>query len=137
MTQIADYLFMYLNSEIYCVTPDGIGKLCTLSMLGNHGLGMNPGYKEYAPENGVIKPILRPWSDITEEEKKELEIVAERFENRLLVQSNYESMRKALKMRIDIFGLIEDGVAESTDDYPEIYAKPGDHNKKFPYTNKS
>lgn len=70
MKDLKDYLHLYLNSEIFCLTPNGKGKLITLGMLGLFGFGMSPGYKEF--EAKEVKPILRRLSSMTEEEWKDI-----------------------------------------------------------------
>lgn len=70
--KLEDYLHFYLPYNIKCETPKGIGLMCTYGIAGIAiGFGMNPGYKEFMPSEG-IKPIFRPLSDISDGEAVEL-----------------------------------------------------------------
>ena len=104
--KLSDYLPLYtgckviINSGAFNITG-GIGRLvgCTESRsLVNYKDDLLP------IEIVDIKPILRPFSDMTKEEKEE--------NYRLTVkQTQYEATRYLLKLGIDIFGLIDAGLA--------------------------
>lgn len=72
--KITDYLHLYMGCRVN--TPDGARKLLGLNGLGNATVETHP--KEIAPSTGYflyhesqVTPILRPLSDMTEEEAKE------------------------------------------------------------------
>lgn len=71
--KLEDYLHLYIPYGIYCETPSGKGKMCTLGILGEFGFGMSPGLKVFKPEE--VKPYLRKLSSMSEEEMIEVLLI--------------------------------------------------------------
>lgn len=94
MKDIKDYLHIYLQSGVYCQTPDGIGKLGMLGILGRFGFGMNPGYKEF--DASEVKPLLRPLSAIDWREVVEYFELPESAE---LVKTDFNKKRAEFQYR--------------------------------------
>lgn len=123
--QISDYLHLYLGCEV--MTPAGQGKLfqCSyeLEMAGIvYGI-MGPDFEEWVKHED-IKPILRPLSDMTEEEGIDAE--KEWNNGRRLGESISQALNIANAFRIkhllskhfDLFGLIESGLAIDKTKHP-------------------
>ena len=120
--KIEDYLHLYLGSEAtVCagdIDIDGIGLLVKIDTnYGQKTAIVEKG--KFCSEVGVefIKPILRPLSDITKKEKKEMvdtqeKLVIHGYDKpvNLLVDSG-ETFRYLLSKGFDLFGLIEAGLA--------------------------
>jgi hypothetical protein len=102
--KIQDYLHFYFGCKVQ--TPKGVGTFCTIGVLGLIGCGMNPGYEQFEPES--IKPILRPLSDMTEDEKSYLGYSA--MINDEIIWTP-EKFRYALANKLDLFNLIHEGLA--------------------------
>jgi hypothetical protein len=104
MKEIKDYLHLYLGCEMLTVD----GRIVTLN-LTNLGFALK----------GIIgselsKPILRPLSDMTEEEKIELKlnmVQATTLNHAPEIMWTFEQMRILLSKCFDLFGLIEAGLA--------------------------
>jgi hypothetical protein len=124
MKDIKDYLHLYLGSECFSDTGVTVRRLITLSLL-----------QKSEQEFASITPILRPLSDMTEEEKINLFTLSfgnhrfthfgydpieciiladkdERIRVGLSVNSmSADAFRFCLARGFDLFGLIEDGLA--------------------------
>lgn len=122
-TKLSEVLHLYLNADVYCETPVGKGKLITLGMLGLFGFGMRPGFKEFSSEE--VKPLLRPLSDMTEQERDHIGIELKAgiwnaddiksWGNSSLLWTNKHLTPKVfaylLSRSFDLFGLLESGQA--------------------------
>ncbi len=109
MKQLKNYLHLYLG----CDTNKG--KLCSVNIEGICIVMMNDGQIE-AGNIEDIKPILRPLSDMTEEEREEFKNV--RYGHRLLDISLFIDLELSatyvkwlLSKHFDLFGLVEAGLA--------------------------
>ena len=106
-------LALYLGCE--CQTPEGILK------LGAVYENTSPVFYDAVRDFGMeeIKPILRPLTDMTEEEKKELSDVAfgdtilltGEAEEQTRVWGNPLSIKFLITKHFDLFGWIEKGLA--------------------------
>ncbi len=103
---IKDYISLYIGCELQ--TPDCIGINMGLYYADEIGYfnGVNVRYPEgkvYVQNYNQIKLILRPLSDMTEEEKKDIMNLNE--------MGIYEKVRYWLSKHFDLFGLIDAGLA--------------------------
>ncbi len=90
-----------------------IMKSCFLTGSGHLAVvTTNKVWKEGFPQRHVIdtKPILRPLSDLTKEEEKELLAIQQNPENEIYGE-NFGAMQWFLSKHFDVFGLIEEGLA--------------------------
>jgi|SRR5688572_19579759 len=111
MRDIKDYLHLYL----------GGGCQATYSGKSFQPHGVINTEKLYQVMIGVItdiKPILRPLSDMTEEEKEEFEEL--QYDDNVITLHKYgtivqtyvpEIFRRMLQMQFDLFNLIPEGLA--------------------------
>lgn len=120
MKDLREFLHFYIGCEIYDHFNDEILTLTPHAFAG---------YMEHwdKPEDGQIKPLLRPISSLTIDEFRELVDIgssesafnnwmAKRMSDHLtfLTLAQYggnEGLRKLCKWGIDIFWLIPDGIA--------------------------
>lgn len=109
---IKDYLHLYLGCEatdgfaitgaLTEVSIDTFGESCVIGMNG----------MSYRFTVDAIKPILRPLSEMTAEERKTWANVRFPDNTRLEpIQWEAESVRYLLSRQFDLFGLIEAGLA--------------------------
>lgn len=117
--EIKDYLHLYLGCTVEI--PDSqiqkhglvksIRKATFLGFADYYRLESRVGFRA-GPEGRVstffIKPILRPLSDMTDEEREQAEIV---YKGNGVLESHFESMRFLLSKHFDLFGLIDAGLA--------------------------
>lgn len=103
MKEIKDYLHLYLGCE--CKTPEGVMQLMAVY------IDSLPIFYDSVEDTRFedITPLLRPLSDITEEEIKKLRSFNHysNHTNRLTP----EGVRYLLSKFFDLFGLIESGLA--------------------------
>lgn len=111
MKDIKDYLHLYLGCEIYDSYNDRTGILKGItkdSVLIDHKTSWRLDFDE-------VKPILRPLSDMTEEEKIEygetFKEVKPFFGGDSVYFESHETVRWLLSKHFDLFGLIEAGLA--------------------------
>ena len=116
MKDIKDYLHLYLGCEVYVERYDKIGTLVMVSSESRMGWVRlrNPDISEWQE----IKPILRPLSDMTEEEKDDFADHGYEFEdNGELPVNIWKGVNMSghvlwlLSKGFDLFGLIEAGLA--------------------------
>lgn len=117
--EIKDYLHLYYGVECIVEKSD-------YHMV--HNLMINAGDKAIidgkfifhvhnaVPFKGIVKPILRPLSDMTEEESKELLSIQDLKRGVIdtkyvIVTRSWEDARYLLSKHFDLFGLIESGLA--------------------------
>jgi hypothetical protein len=113
--EIKDYLHLYLGCE--CMTPKGIGKLFRYDIETNwtwcvFGI-MGPEFEDSGHIENV-KPILRPLSDMSEEEKIELKlnvVQASTINHASEIMWTFEQVRILLSKHFDLFNLIGEGLA--------------------------
>lgn len=102
-----DYLYLYYGAECVIVAPDGIEYAITENV--------NQYWIERSKHDGsVIKPILGKLSDITNEECDAILESLPRIPKHVpfsIILRGAEATKVYLKMRIDLFGLIESGLA--------------------------
>jgi len=108
MKEIKDYyLHLYLGCEFYL--SEAKNDFVHIDRpMGVWDLSQNEKY-----EDRIIKPILRPLSDMTEEEQSEVNF---RDINAAWAYTNeevwsFEQVRYLLSKHFDLFGLIESGLA--------------------------
>lgn len=106
--KISDYLHLYLGCDIMILCyKDYSGG--TYKLTGKIFANI---IDNYNPKEDLIKPILRPLSDMTEEEREELNDIE-------LGESSWPTVARALapcfawmlSKGFDLFGLIESGLA--------------------------
>jgi hypothetical protein len=129
---IKDYLHLYLGCTVEI--PDSLiqkhglvkstRKATFLGFADYHRLESRVGFRA-GPEGRVstffIKPILRPLSDMTGEEKSQSGII---YKGSGVLETHFESMRYLLSKHFDLFGLIEAGLAiDKTKLNPEPHPK--------------
>jgi len=114
---IKDYLHLYLGCEVMLdsiiessepniKTLTAIQSIAPFVVLRDKG---DSRQGEWVDMNNC-KPILRPLSDMTEEEKKLFGII--KIEERSFsIETHFESFRLLLSKHFDLFGLIEAGLA--------------------------
>jgi hypothetical protein len=120
---IKDYLHFYLGCEciINWENPEyeENGKVCKLDSLRIYEM-----LTEY-PE-AICKPILRPLSDMTEEEEKEMiasqdDVRLEGYPQILLKTDSGETFRWMLSKGFDLFGLHDAGLCLYKNANGELY----------------
>lgn len=123
--ELKDYLHLYLGCE--CETKDGIMELSSIELndrfpvwfrrkWDNKSLSYKPhrNAQILTKDNHVgrgfrysqVKPILRPLSDMTDEEK---EVIWWRLDDHMLFSPR--DFQYLLSHRFDLFGLIESGLS--------------------------
>jgi len=112
---IKDYLHLYLGCELFEV-GGGIGKLYNMGTFAGSIVQVFTDCSSNEPywtNVRNVKPILRPLSDMTDEEKNYFELWS--FE--IMKEDLNQVQRNALKIKwylynhFDLFGLIEAGLA--------------------------
>lgn len=114
MTKFKDVAHFYLGCKSKNMRGGTIGY--TLSGVLNSGL------LKFKSDDGFdmilhdFKPILRPFSSVTENESIELELADVQigllaFGHRLQMHMTPDQFKKCLDLHIDMFGLIESGEA--------------------------
>ena len=123
MKRIEDYLHLYLGCE--CITEDKkIGRLCDIgSDYANEMILLTVRYSDDSDDWDVfnddpkdvtrIKLLLRPLSDMTEEEKNEsgFGTTNKHDAHKFTITTHFETMRYLLSKGFDLFSLIESGLA--------------------------
>lgn len=126
--KIEDYLPFYLGCEVWVIMSDGSSGVTILTYYHLKYPNIDPCPKE-------IKPLLRQLSDISEEEKREFQIVCELEKEDLDCLKEYndrffdgegrsygtahltnilqwaKGVQYLLSLFIDLFGLIDAGIA--------------------------
>jgi hypothetical protein len=109
--ELKDYLHLYLGCEVKWNTN-------IVTLIDTDGINCNvfgePLFSKSNTSIKNIKPILRPLSDMTEDEHKEWQNIRFNREFKLkpvLTDAEYESFRYLLSKHFDLFGLIEAGLA--------------------------
>ena len=116
MKDIKDYLHLYVGCTLRCDT----GFVILMSVIPeiiphtSFGIAVINGSESYRTNLGDYKPVLRPLSDMTEEEcnllgwdyKYQGKIISHRAEN-----LSPEEVRILLKQGFDLFNLIESGLS--------------------------
>lgn len=118
---IKNYLHLYLGCEVE-VTDESESWTKTLTGFETRDNGSYTAWCNitgYNSHNGYsVKPILRPLSDMTEEEKEELEEY--QYDDNVVTLEKYGTViqsyvpiifERMLEMQFDLFGLIEAGIA--------------------------
>jgi hypothetical protein len=129
--KLQDYLHLYIGCEGIAET---IAKFKTRLVISNHTNDMRDGVDLEDAIQYNFKPILRPLSDMTEEEFREIfnpiqpkDVADEDFKDAMQnliengidafdfdgmsAQTVFELTRKLLSKHFDLFGLIEAGLA--------------------------
>lgn len=127
MKKIEDYLHLYLGCEVTSKGDKQFQFRHTLISINTNGLVQT--YIKQAFGNSsknffnieYVTPVLRPLSDMTEEEYDELEILNNDDDNVLEVKNDKFEFdyrvstavitKRMLHMGFDLFGLIDDGLA--------------------------
>jgi len=126
MKEIKDYLHLYLGCEVAVPSIANIEDwedyfLLSVSIHNCIIIHAEHGISTFKHEQ--VKPILRPLSSMTEDEKKEIGFAAfevlrkDEFDNKRLPPRNISCMWAArqtvflLSKHFDLFGLIESGLA--------------------------
>jgi hypothetical protein len=122
--ELKDYLHLYLGCQVeFGRTEKDKRKACFVGFADYHRLECRVAFRA-GPEGRVstflLKPILRPLSDMTEEEKKEFDLIEHNG-------SSYPTVAYALapcfkwllEKHFDLFGLIEAGLAISASSLPK------------------
>ena len=117
MKEIKDYLPFYLGcqAKVIFARNEAAPEIGELIEVGKNMAFVETGKHEYyecMPYE--VKPILRPLSDMTEEEKTELKLNLFQFanlENYNEVLWRFEQTRFLLSKHFDLFGLIPAGLA--------------------------
>ena len=118
------HLAPYLPYNIDIACPEGVGKMLSLNkeigdltIKNDNGIDVSADFGEnFEWSFGSVRPILRPLTDIYNEEYKKLLISCEtehdvfNFIHQPLKQS-YEDVQVLLQNHFDVFGLIEKGLA--------------------------
>lgn len=108
---IKDYLHLYLGCEVQVQSESEKGKIKILACVEpvSNKAWTESGNTHYID---LIKPILRPLSDMTEEEKREADLVRGNGDgcDNYAVPEAYE-FKYLLSKHFDLFGLIEAGLA--------------------------
>lgn len=100
---ISQYLFLYIGCDLR-VFSDGCKSSGTVVLTGeNLNLAIESGWK----------PVLRPLSDITEEEMNEYSDLAYHYQHEYLrlIFHDGSQFKYLLSKRFDLFSLIESGLA--------------------------
>jgi hypothetical protein len=112
---IKDYLHLYLGCSIYYPEANEYSEVSWTTLLDVWSVERKEEY--YIPS---YKLVLRPLSDMTEDERKEIDKVRRYYSDTILIPAPvFGSFQEAmpyvfyylLSMHFDLFGLIEAGLA--------------------------
>lgn len=110
---IKDYLHLYMGCKFVLTDDDGIDRQFHLTAYN---------YNYYRDWHSELKPILRPLSDMSEDEAAHIDDLARRQLDGIETPANTkfvtgirtntaEALRWCLSKRFDVFGLIAAGLA--------------------------
>lgn len=113
--RIEDYLHLYLMCKCKFIHSNSVWVLTSVGYSFSE-ISSEDGEASHIVMSKEVKPILRPLSDMTEEERKEFEatqtaIRATPVHQIMVSVWTPESFRWALSKHFDLFGLIESGLA--------------------------
>lgn len=122
MKKIEDYLHLYLGCKVEL--DNGGSKVYNRKLIAVGGVDDEPYCKLRLGDAGEgqfvhavllkenrAKPILRPLSSMTEEEREEAATTATIHGAHITITTHYEGMRYLLSKHFDLFGLIDAGLA--------------------------
>lgn len=117
MKNIKDYLHLYLECEVLSSNSGMVWQL--IGIVNDDGVLYHKDFKKNTASLQNLKPILRPLSDMTEEEAKEIGFWSELYNKITGTEKGHaiydlytaEKLRLALSKHFDLFGLIEAGLA--------------------------
>ena len=124
MKKIKDYLHLYIPCR--CIRTDTNQEMLLVG-IDNHGENWHPDDKcvkfegalwKWSDVERLIKPVLRPLSNIQPDEDKECNNImfgdyAEKFKGKNIIHYEGEKIKYLLKKGFDVFGLIDANLAVS------------------------
>lgn len=126
MKKLEDYLPLYLGCELF--TGTGTVTLFAVTKeiipVTTFKVAVINGNQTYSTDLGNMLPILRPFQSMTKEEQKLWESKCEIVKVNGFVNDTPESFRYLLSIGIDLFGLIEAGLAVDAAFIKSIHATP-------------
>lgn len=119
--ELKDYLHLYLGCEVFIESysfMNGNKREKLIDKLTEVGINGRIDCEKYTPPDGDVKLVLRPLSDMTEEEKDWLDEhenfvnnYKQNAESELIIEWDAEKTSYLLSKHFDLFGLIEAGLA--------------------------
>lgn len=117
--KIEEYLHLYIGCEVIGKLNDeprkgrltGVtngGYECEIQFFNEDGINVSE-EPEWNESKDVIL-LLRPISEMTDKEKEEILRLDE--EDKLIVTTHFQTVRKLLKEEFDLFELVADGLAQ-------------------------
>jgi hypothetical protein len=116
--ELKDYLHLYLGCEVFIESysfMNGNKREKLIDKLTEVGINGRIDCEKYTPPDGDVKLVLRPLSDMTEEEKTEMMQQKHKYDtgnsmSHTITDHAYR-VHWAINKHFDLFGLIEAGLA--------------------------